>query len=621
MLKFLIYTLYRRNPSVSNQECYVDNMLKLMACIPFIELTFDIKYYASIHTKPNLLENVLRYSSETLRKLEIFCQTSKIIKLINSYCSELEDLSISVPNKSQPVNNKTFVINLTNLEKLINLKIDEIDEDGLVTGLYLKSNALQSLTLKNCTNLNEISCDGGEYKLSIVDNKLNDKKLEKIVEMLHMKSIILKMEIKDKADVECGKNYKDDKTYQAYRVYKVKKYAEHVALHKNSKLPTLEMKDEADGKSDKAYKVMKYSEYLAQKVSTDTTIKNSYNIYRSHKAKKYEKYIKQQVLTTTISNKSDRSYNAYKTKKYTKYLTQHVSINGITDKSYNACKAKKYKKYVKQQVPKTAITKHVQTESILSMFRKLYSLLRGKSRKLDLTNKIIKKEKLSYYKGVLEKSSSYLKILNLSNCCLIEVDIEILAKLLNNENGVYLKELKELILEKNTITSTGAKKIAAALKRNTSLIKLSLANSTIANTEGIGSEGARELAEMLKQNSTLQELNLHNCFRPLKFDMEATLTFTKVLCGYNRTLETIYLSENFINPYIVENFINLIGRDDGIRKLKYATIPLDSIPGYYPTLCKNLNKNRNKEDILKSLEPKLEPVPFEYNPTDANNIS
>ncbi len=87
-----------------------------------------------------------------------------------------------------------------------------------------------------------------------------------------------------------------------------------------------------------------------------------------------------------------------------------------------------------------------------------------------------------------------------------------------------------MILSSNDIGDNGAARLAGALRVNTTLTKLDLAEN------GIGNLGTARLADALKSNTILKELNLSTN----DIDKDGFPSLVDAL-GHNATLEELYL--------------------------------------------------------------------------------
>lgn len=177
-----------------------------------------------------------------------------------------------------------------------------------------------------------------------------------------------------------------------------------------------------------------------------------------------------------------------------------------------------------------------------------------------------------------------------------------IAKMVNGRPSD--KPIETLYLAGNEFSATGAKTLAAALARDTSVTSLWLKRNPL------GPQGAGYLAEMLRTNNTLEVLDLVNTAIG---DQGVESIFTAL--RENTTLRTIYLDSNAITEHgasaiaeyfrflRAENRVGLTGLYIGINRLgNSGAIDLaDALTNYQHLSRLDLGANRIESDGLRAV--------------------
>jgi len=183
------------------------------------------------------------------------------------------------------------------------------------------------------------------------------------------------------------------------------------------------------------------------------------------------------------------------------------------------------------------------------------------------------------------RHNSSLTKLDISNSHFSMDNVDSLASVLKDRTSGLKLKLKMLNLQNCHITSEGAVKLAAGLGKNTTLTNLNMSHNPIGvHVKGvtavakllevhsltqlelrdcrISGQGARELAAALCKNSTLKHLNLN--INPI--GMEGASSISEML-QHNTSLEVLDLRNESVGEEGVHQLINSLKHNQTLREL------------------------------------------------------
>eukprot|EP00756_Hemistasia_phaeocysticola_P003933 Hpha_TRINITY_DN12534_c0_g1::TRINITY_DN12534_c0_g1_i1::g.51205::m.51205 len=123
------------------------------------------------------------------------------------------------------------------------------------------------------------------------------------------------------------------------------------------------------------------------------------------------------------------------------------------------------------------------------------------------------------------------------------------------------KAVQNLELDGNKLTDSAASAMADLLRAGSSLTRLDLSGNT-----GIGNEGAKKLADALKLNTTLESLHIRSC----SIGSEGVQALCETLSGNNTTLLGLYMSGNLIDDSAVPALVKLMRNNTTLTELGLA---------------------------------------------------